>query len=611
MDKEINRNPDQMPESELISDEELMEKLSDLTEDAPALDTEPEAPAVTADEVPEEAPVTLSEPEPVTAEDTVFVTAGEMPDDTLASENTPDPELEEALPVICSEDDDNADENTHVTTSDTMFFSPLSGAPEAVTMDATRIVPSGDELTDALAASVAPEELEVDHLAPAEDLYEQNSLDPHVPVKELTPEEQKEHDAIRQEAWKAARKEHRAQRRARLEQEHTPRARNVFTKIWQVLRFGDGFFGIPHLLATAVWLALIVAIGTSLGRTLWLCAADVLALGKTPHEITITIEPDDEFSDVTDKLHKAGLIRYPKLFTKFAELTEKDENVFISDEEPITVTFGSDHVYDYNALINALSYKGGSTVTLEVTIPEGYSCAQIFELLQQKGVCSVWALEVYCTEYDMGDYWFLQEIPQEKRNHKYSLEGFLFPDTYEFYKDDEPERVIEKFLENFNRKFTQRMIDKYVALQTETGLDLTLYEVMTMASMVEKEKAADLEGYKIASVFYNRLRKPSQYPHLDSDATINYAIDYYSKGELVTDEQINASPYQTYTHAGLPPTPIANPGLSSIDAALEPYGQEAGKDQYYFFLLDRSNNRHVFSTNLADHERLEKELGYK
>jgi len=610
MDKELNHSPGETPERDTMSDEELMEKLSDLSDDAPASEPVPVVQDDSTEQTPGQSPAELTAPEPIVSEDTLSEANIDIAEDPFLSENTPDGESDDVLPVICSEDDTNADENTDITTSDTMFFAPVAGATAEVAMDATQIVP-GDALSEALLEPLSTECDEVDHLAPAHDIYEQNSLDPHVPTPELSPQEQEERKAIEREAYKAARKEHRAQRRARLEQEDVPRARNIFTKIWQVLRFGDGFFGIPHLLSTAVWLALIISIGTSLGRTLWLCAADVLALGKTPHEITITIEPEDEFSDVTDKLHKAGLIRYPKLFTKFAELTEKDENIFISDEEPITVTFGSDHVYDYNALINALSYKGGSTVTLEVTIPEGYSCAQIFELLQQKGVCSVWALEVYCTEYNMDDYWFLQEIPQEKRNHKYSLEGFLFPDTYEFYKDDEPERVIDKFLENFNRKFTQRMIDKYVALQSETGLNLTLYEVMTMASMVEKEKAADLEGYKIASVFYNRLRKPAQYPCLDSDATINYAIDYYNKGELITDEQINASPYHTYTHPGLPPTPIANPGLSSIDAALEPYGQEAGKDQYYYFLLDRSINRHVFSVTLAEHEKLEKELGYK
>ncbi|MBR4863488.1 MAG: endolytic transglycosylase MltG [Oscillospiraceae bacterium] len=382
------------------------------------------------------------------------------------------------------------------------------------------------------------------------------------------------------------------------EDEEDNEPKTFWQKLWALMLKGDGLFGIPHLLSTVVWAILIIAIGTSLGRTLWLCAADVLALGKTGQEITVTVDIEDRLPDIADKLEKAGMVRYPWLFEQFARLTGKGNNILVG-----SITFNAETVYDYNALINAMSYKGGSVVTVSVMIPEGYACAQIFALLEEKGVCSAKALEQHAAEGELDAYWFLNDIT---RGHKYCLEGFLFPDTYEFYMDDDPRRVLEKFLDNFNYRFSQRMIDKFVALNTKTGLNLTLQEVIIMASIVEKEKAADAEGYKIASVFYNRLMNASTYPYLDSDATINYAIDYYNKGELVTDAQINASPYHTYKHPGLPPTPIANPGLASLDAALEPEDTN-----YYFFLLDRSAGAHRFSTTLAEHERLERELGYK
>lgn len=374
--------------------------------------------------------------------------------------------------------------------------------------------------------------------------------------------------------------------------------KTFWQKTYALLTRGDGLFGIPHLLSTVIWLILIIAIGTSLGRTLWLCASDVLALGKVGQEVTITIDQDDTMEDVADKLEKAGMIRYPGLFVKFSQLTGKGGNILVG-----SITFNEQTIYDYNALINAMSYKGGSTVTVEVMIPEGYSCAQIFALLEEKGVCSVAELEAYAAEGELDSYWFLEGIP---RGHKYCLEGFLFPDTYEFYMDDDPRRVLEKFLDDFNYRFTTRMVDKFVALNNETGLDLTLYEVITMASIVEKEKSADLEGYAIASVFYNRLMNASAYPYLNSDATILYATDYYNAGELVTDAQINASPYNTYTQTGLPPTPIANPGLSSLDAALDPDDTD-----YFYFILDRSAGYHRFSKTLAEHEQLERELGYR
>lgn len=374
--------------------------------------------------------------------------------------------------------------------------------------------------------------------------------------------------------------------------------KNFWQKLFALLCKGDGAFGIPHILATVIWGILIIAIGTSLGRTLWLCAADVLALGKTGQEITITVDVDDRLPDIADKLEKAGMIRYPGLFETFAKLTGKGNNILVG-----SITFSEETIYDYNALINAMSYKGGSTVTVEVMIPEGYSCAQIFALLEEKGVCSASSLEKYAAEGELDPYWFLDGI---ERGHKYCLEGFLFPDTYEFYMDDDPRRVLEKFLDDFNYRFTSRMVDKFVALNTKTGLNLSLYEVITMASIIEKEKAANTEGYKISSVFYNRLINASTYPYLNSDATILYATDYYNAGELVTDAQINASPYNTYTQTGLPPTPIANPGLSSLDAALEPEDTN-----FFYFILDREQGFHRFSTTLAEHERLEKELGYR
>jgi UPF0755 protein len=148
------------------------------------------------------------------------------------------------------------------------------------------------------------------------------------------------------------------------------------------------------------------------------------------------------------------------------------------------------------------------------------------------------------------------------------------------------------------------MIDKFMALNNSSGLNLTIRDVVTMASIVEKEKANDLEGYTIASVFYNRLKKPGSYPYLQSDATIKYDTDYRSKGQLVTDAQINASPYNTYTQKGLPAGPIANPGRASLDAALDPESTN-----YYFFIYDKNAGVSRFSKTLSEHTAWAKKLG--
>lgn len=372
----------------------------------------------------------------------------------------------------------------------------------------------------------------------------------------------------------------------------------VVRKLRPKAKKGYGLLGIPHIIATVIWLCLIVAIGSTLGRTLWVCAADLLALGKVGQEVTVTIEENDDMDTIAEKLQKVGMVRYPKLFAKFAELTGKGEGILVG-----TITFSEDTIYDYNALINAMSYRGGSSVTVQIMIPEGYNCAQIFALLDEKGVCLESELEEYAANGELKGYWFLSDV---ERGHKYCLEGFLFPDTYEFYLKDEPQRVLEKFLNNFEYRFSSRMVDKFVALNNQLGgAKLTLKQLVTMASIIEKEKANTLEGYTISSVFYNRLKNAASFPFLNSDATIKYDTEYYSKGQLVTDAQINASPYNTYTQRGLPPGPIANPGLASLDAALEP--EDTG---YFYFIFDKNAGVHRFSKTLAEHEQKGRELGY-
>ncbi len=370
----------------------------------------------------------------------------------------------------------------------------------------------------------------------------------------------------------------------------------VIRKLRPKAKKGAGLFGIPHLISTAIWLCLILIIGVSLGRTVWVCATDLLALGKTPQKVSVTLEETDTLQDIAQKLEKAGLIEYPNLFEMFANLTKKGQNTLVG-----TITFDDTMVYDYNALINALSYRGTSKVTVSVMIPEGYSCAQIFELLEKKKVCSVKELEEYAANGDLEKYWFLDGL---ERGHKYCLEGFLFPDTYEFYVEDEPGRVLNKILGVFDYRFTDRLVDKFMALNNKTGLNLTIRQVVTMASIVEKEKANDLEGYTIASVFYNRLTNAAQYPYLNSDATLLYDEKYYSAGKLNSSAQKKDSPYNTYTHRGLPVGPISNPGLSSLDAALDPEDTN-----YFYFVYDKSAGVSRFSKTLAEHNAWAKKLG--
>ncbi len=365
---------------------------------------------------------------------------------------------------------------------------------------------------------------------------------------------------------------------------------------------GYGLLGIPHIVATGIWIALIVAIGVSLGRVIWVCCADVMAFGKPSQEVTITITEQDDIESIAQKLSKANLVRYPGLFKLFAEATGKDERISVG-------TFTLNSHLDYNALINNMVDYGPARKEVDVMFPEGYTCAQIFALLEENEVCTVEELEAYAAEGELGDYWFLEGLP---RGDKYCLEGYLAPDTYTFYTNDDPGRVLAKFLNEFNSRFTDKMREDFETMQSryanalayhgfeQSYIDshpLTMHQVVTIASIVQKETASDAESYKIASVFYNRLTNPN-FMKFDSDATVYYAIgDYFGEVDELTEEHLNVdSPYNTRKNKGFPPGPICNPGAYAIYGAMDP-----DETNYYYFLYDYNNYCHIFSSTYNEH----------
>ena len=345
---------------------------------------------------------------------------------------------------------------------------------------------------------------------------------------------------------------------------------------------GEGLFGIPNILVTVVWLALIVVIGTTLGRMLWVCAADVLAFGREDKAVTITIYEADTMDDIVDKLHNAGLIRYKSLFNLYAGISDAEEDI-----KPGIYDLNTR--YDYHALVNFMSPSSTRQV-IKLTIPEGYTCRQIFHLLEENRICTAVDLGAYAANGELSDYWFLDGIERGSEN---ALEGFLFPDTYEFYKNSTPREALEKMLDNFNYRFTEEMRLQIENLNANvTGGSYGIREITIIASLIEKESAAPAESANISGVIYNRLFN-WEYPAL---LNIDAAIVYAQGGEAATIDTSLDSPYNTYTHVGLTPGPIANPGLSSLQAALNP-----ATHNYYYYVLNPESGMHVFSTTQDEH----------
>ncbi len=366
---------------------------------------------------------------------------------------------------------------------------------------------------------------------------------------------------------------------------------------------GSGLLSIPHMISVVIWLLIICAIGVSAGRIIWVCAADVLAFGREDKEVSISITVDDTMETIADKLHKAGLINIPELFLFYADLTD------VAEEHKITTgTFTLNTIYDYNALVNHMGPRATNRVVIEdVLIPEGYNCRQIFALMEEKGICKAADLEAYAASGALDDYWFLEGV---ERGHKYCLEGYLFPDTYDFYENSTPKLVLEKMLDGFDYRFTQELNAKIPVLNellsemmrkngesdafiAEHQLDL--HSLLTVASLIEEETASNSESYRIASVIYNRLFSWGNNPrYLNIDASIIYALD--GKTDLTAEDMAVDSPYNTYTNTGLTPGPISNPGLASIEAALNPESTS-----YYYYVLNPETGMHQFSKTYAEH----------
>lgn len=351
-------------------------------------------------------------------------------------------------------------------------------------------------------------------------------------------------------------------------------------------RKGDFLFGLPQLALVCVWLALILVVGVTIGRMLWACASDVLAFGREDKVVTVTVYETDTIEDITNKLYDSGLIRYRGLFKLYADLA-------VDEGEIGPGIWDLNTNYDYHALVNMMSPSSNRKIVEDLLIPEGYSCRQIFALLEENKICTAIDIAAYAASGELSDYWFLEGV---QRGDAYCLEGFLFPDTYDFYQNSSPREVLEKLLDNFEYRFTEEMRGQIDSLNANvTDGTFSVRDVVIVASMIEKEAANSSESPAIASVIYNRLFNwGGNPPYLNIDASIVYALD--GKSDLTAEDLRIDHPYNTYTNTGLTPGAISNPGLASLKAALNP-----DHTNYYFYVLNPATGMHKFSTTLDEH----------
>jgi len=356
----------------------------------------------------------------------------------------------------------------------------------------------------------------------------------------------------------------------RQKREKKPAEKGTLKERWR--RFRRTAMG--DLTVALIWVALGIMLGA------WLVGAfsDVLGIMKDDTQHEIQIQAGWTTMDMAYAMKKAGVINHPWVFAVYTMLNDTD-GTFKSG------TYLLDGGMTYDKIISTVQRKQSSQ-TVRITFTEGMNAAEIGALLEENKVCLksefLKAINTGTYNYDF--------IPTDGSDSGrfYRLEGYLFPDTYDFYVNENVDSVVRKFLNNFNTKFTENLRER----AAEMGM--TIDQVVTLASIIEKEAPDVFEMANVSSVFHNRLLNPQSFPKLQSNVTSYYVKNVINKALTYTDTAYTQA-YDTYVCTGLPVGAICNPGGAALTAALYP-----SDTNYYYFVTDADGNFYYAHT-LSQH----------
>ncbi|WP_151737774.1 endolytic transglycosylase MltG [Paenibacillus tengchongensis] len=329
-------------------------------------------------------------------------------------------------------------------------------------------------------------------------------------------------------------------------------------------------------------LVILVLLAAAAGGGAWYVWKGMQPVQPAGAPVEFTVEKGMGSAEIADLLEEKGIIRNALLFKGYLRWVDEG-SAFMAG------TYMASPGDTYDALIARLN--AGDVVkeeTVVFTIPEGFTAQQVAEKLGE-----AWGqpVELFLKLIDTGaglEAVNTLQVP-ENAGVRHRLEGYLFPETYELAKDSTPEEIVEAMLEQLTKE-----LDSIEGWQEKLNVrGLTLHELLTVASLVEREVVVDEERPLVAGVIYNRLDKGQ---NLEIDATVQYLLDKQKERLLYKDLEVE-SPYNTYKNPGLPPGPIANPGLASIEAALEPEASD-----YYFYVTKKDGTQgHLFGKTYEEH----------
>lgn len=321
--------------------------------------------------------------------------------------------------------------------------------------------------------------------------------------------------------------------------------------------------------------AIIIALfGIVVGR-------DVLGIDTGEYETyTIYIPEGSTTTDIADILYREGIIYYPDVFSAVAKIMNADGNMYPGDLDVVVNM-------SYADLIDSLMIPREAKETVTVTFPEGITVYEAALKLEENGICDA---QEFIFEFNSSAFGYEFENHVSSSSLKfYKYEGYLFPDTYEFYLGDSTYNIVRRIKQRTNEMLTPEIITRC------NELGYTLDEMITLASIVQLESWNFEDMKTIASVFHNRLDNPEVFPKLQSDTTYSYIDDVIKANTSIEfDEMYNA--YDTYTCNGLPVGAICNPGMDAINAVLYP-----NETEYYYFCADISTGETFFAVTHEEH----------
>lgn len=334
----------------------------------------------------------------------------------------------------------------------------------------------------------------------------------------------------------------------------------------------------------AVTKAYIVVLLCALVVVTWALVLGSRPVSSDPTPVRVLIARGTPASGIATVLKDQGLIRSPFVFSLTCVVSGMSDKL-----KPGVYEFR--HTMSVPQIISAL--VAGESLEQWVTIPEGFTVRQIADLLQEKQLADGYAVLRLALEqgYSFPRYAFI---------HSRSLEGYLFPDSYLVARGTSPEGILDRLLATFEAKVVKAhraRIERVCASRFGLGEDrfaLGLHRIVTLASMVEREAKTASDRPLVAAVLWNRLKKGMK---LEVDATVTYAPgeSTQNKARIYYKDLESESPYNTYKHFGLPPGPICNPGLASIEAVLEPANAD------YLYYVARKDGSHIFSRTFEEH----------